>query len=61
MMSLWAPNATFTVGPATPRPGRKQIRTLLARRVAAFKPDEPLGLGHPAYKIRITVNGDRAR
>jgi ketosteroid isomerase-like protein len=58
MMSLWAPNATFTVGPGETFTGQKQIRRFwLAAPV--FQPENHWVSETPAYKIRITVNGDR--
>ena len=39
--------------------GTKEIRHAFLDESEAFKPDESLGLRHPAYKVRITVNGDR--
>jgi uncharacterized protein (TIGR02246 family) len=58
MMSLWAPNATFTVGPGQTLTGKNQIRRFwLAAPV--FQPKNHWVSETPAYKIRITVNGDR--
>jgi uncharacterized protein (TIGR02246 family) len=57
MMSLWAPDATFTVGGA-PYVGRKQIRTFFENQ-KAFQPGSHLVSDTPAYKIRITTNGDK--
>ena len=58
MMSLCAPNATFTFGP-----GRDGVREgadpeLLANG-AVFQPDNALVSDHPAYKLKVTVNGDK--
>ena len=47
MMSLWAPNATFTTVPGETATGTKEIRQLLARRVGGVQARESLGLGHP--------------
>jgi uncharacterized protein (TIGR02246 family) len=58
MMSLWAPNATFTVGPGQTLTGKQQIRSFwLDAKV--FQPENHWESDTPAYKIRITVNGDR--
>jgi ketosteroid isomerase-like protein len=57
MMRLWAPNATFTVGGKTAT-GKKQIRELWLT-TPAFQPEAKWVSDHPAYKLRVTVNGDR--
>ena len=59
MMSLWAPNATLTVGPGQTAAGSGRDPAVLAREVGAFKPETHWVSDHPAYKIEITVNGDR--
>jgi hypothetical protein len=58
MMSLWAPNATFNIGTAT-LSGAKQIRTFFATKAAPFQPQNDWVSDTPAYKIRITVNGNK--
>jgi uncharacterized protein (TIGR02246 family) len=58
MMSLWAPNATFTVGPGQTLTGKKQIRQFWLK-APVFQPKNHWVSETPAYKIRITVNGDR--
>jgi len=58
MMSLWAPNATFNIGPET-LSGAKQIRNFFATKAAPFQPQNDWVSDTPAYKIRITVNGDK--
>jgi len=58
MMSIWAPNATFNIGTAT-LSGAKQIRNFFATKAAPFQPQNHWVSDTPAYKIRITVNGDR--
>jgi ketosteroid isomerase-like protein len=58
MMSVWAPDATFTIGPST-LTGKSQIRDFFATKVAPFQPENHWVSDTPAYKIRITVNGDR--
>lgn len=57
MMSVWAPDAIFTVGGA-PYVGRAQIRKFFAHQ-KAFQPGSRLVSDTPAYKIRITSNGDK--
>jgi hypothetical protein len=58
MMSLWAPNATFTVGPGRTLTGKKQIRRFW-RESKVFQPENRWLSDTSAYKIRTTVNGDR--
>jgi ketosteroid isomerase-like protein len=58
MMSLWAPNATITVGPGQTLTGKKQIRGFWLK-APVFQPKNHWVSETPAYKIRITVNGDR--
>jgi SnoaL-like domain len=58
MMSLWAPDATFRAGPVTVT-GRKALRTFFATKAAPFQPQNHWISDTPAYKIRITVNGDK--
>jgi hypothetical protein len=58
MMSLWAPNATFTVGPGQTLTGNKQIRRFWLK-APVFQPENHWVSETPAYKIRITVNGDK--
>jgi hypothetical protein len=58
MMTLWAPNATFNIGTAT-LTGSKQIRDFFAHKAAPFQPQNHWVSDTPAYKIRITVNGDK--
>jgi uncharacterized protein (TIGR02246 family) len=58
MMSLYAPNATFTF-PGTIAVGRKQIRRFWLTKSKAFMPENRWISETPAYKVRITVNGDR--
>jgi ketosteroid isomerase-like protein len=58
MMSLWAQNATFTSGPGKTATGKAQIRKTWLKS-AAFKPDKNWVADHPAYKVRVTINGDR--
>ena len=59
MMSLWAPNATLTVGPGETAAGRDEIRQFWLEKSVAFEPTTHWISDHPAYKVRVTVNGDR--
>lgn len=59
MMSLWAPNATFTFGPGLTATGTKQIRRVFLEESKSFLPTNYWISDHPAYKVRITVSGDR--
>ena len=58
MMSLYAPNATFTF-PGSIAVGKKQIRQFWLTKSKAFMPENDWISETPAYKVRITVNGDR--
>jgi hypothetical protein len=58
MMSLWAPDATFTIGPTILK-GRGQIRHFFVHEAAPFQPANHWVSDTPAYKIRTTVNGDK--
>jgi len=58
MMSLWTENATFTYGPGQTATGTEEIRkTWLSS--TSFQPETHWVSDHPAYKLRVTVNGDR--
>ena len=59
MVSLWAPNATLTIGPGITAAGTDEIRQLWLEESAAFQPTNNWISDHPAYKVDITVNGDR--
>jgi ketosteroid isomerase-like protein len=59
MMSLWAPNASFTVGPGQTLIGKKQIRDFWLTKSVAFEPDNHWLSDTAAYKVRITASGDR--
>jgi ketosteroid isomerase-like protein len=59
MMSLWAPNATLTVGPADTAVGIGEIRDFWLEKSAAFEMQNHWISDHPAYKVEITVDGDR--
>ena len=58
MMSLYAPNATMTVGPGETAAGLDEIRRFYLEN-AVFAPENTWISDHPAYKLEITVNGDR--
>jgi ketosteroid isomerase-like protein len=58
MMSLWAPNSTFTVNSGETLTGRKEIRRFWLD-APVFQRENHWVSETPAYKIRITVNGDR--
>jgi hypothetical protein len=61
MMSLWAPNATWTLGPGKTLIGEAQIRRFWRLEAPQFQPENRnrwLPDTTP-YKIRITANGDR--
>jgi ketosteroid isomerase-like protein len=58
MMSLWTANATFTYGPGQTATGAEQIRqTWLNSK--SFQQATHWVSDHPAYRLRVTVNGDR--
>jgi SnoaL-like domain len=57
MMSLWAPRSTFTVAGKT-YSGKPAIRALLSK-AGPFQPQNDWVSETPAYKMRITVNGNR--
>lgn len=59
MMSLFAPNATMTVGAGETASGLDEIRSFWLEQAASFEPDNNWISDHPAYKLEITVNGDR--
>jgi ketosteroid isomerase-like protein len=59
MMSLFAPNATVTVGTGNTASGLDEIRQFFLEEAAFFEPENQWISDHPAYKLEITVNGDR--
>lgn len=59
MMSLYSPNATFTLGSLSTAAGREEIRKMWLEESIAFEPTTRLISDHPPYKVRITVSGDR--
>jgi ketosteroid isomerase-like protein len=58
MMSLWAPDATFTAGGRS-AVGKQEIRQFWLTQSDTFKPDNTWVSETIPYKVRITVNGDR--
>lgn len=58
MMSLWAPDATFNNGSDT-LTGKAEIRRFFETTAGPFKPENHWLSDTPAYKIRVTVNGDK--
>ena len=58
MMSLWAPNATFTVATGETLTGKDAIRRFWLD-APVFQPENQWVSETPAYKLRATVNGDR--
>jgi ketosteroid isomerase-like protein len=59
MMGLFAPNATMTVGSGETASGLDEIRQFWLTQAATFEPENHWQSDHPAYKLEITVNGDR--
>jgi ketosteroid isomerase-like protein len=57
MMTLWASDATFNIGTET-LSGSTAIRDFFAHRAGPFKPGHHWVSETPAYKTRVTVNGD---
>jgi hypothetical protein len=58
MMTLWAPDATFTAGGKT-YAGATEIRNFFAHAAAPFMPDKNWVSDTPEYKERITHSGDK--
>lgn len=59
MVSLYSPNATFTVGGGETAVGVDEIREFWLEKSPAFDPANTWISDHPAYKLKVTVNGDR--
>jgi len=59
MMSLWAPGAVFNIDQQT-LTGKAQIRHWFATENKAFMPNHHWESDTPSYKIRISLNGDKA-
>jgi ketosteroid isomerase-like protein len=58
MVGLFAENATGTFGPGKTVTGKDQIRKVWSES-EAFKPETNWLSDHPAYKLKVTVDGDR--
>ena len=58
MVELFAPNATGTFGPGKTVTGKEQIRKVWMGSVP-FAPQTHWLSDHPAYKLKVTVDGDR--
>jgi len=58
MVALFAPNATGTFGPGKTVTGKDEIRKVWLNSVA-FKPETNWLSDHPAYKLKVTIDGDR--
>jgi ketosteroid isomerase-like protein len=58
MVALFAPNATGTFGPGKTVTGKDQIRKVWLGS-KAFEPATNWLSDHPAYKLKVTVDGDR--
>lgn len=58
MMSLWAPDATFTVSGIT-YTGADAIRNFFEEKAAPFQPENHWVSDSPAYKEKVTVDGDK--
>jgi hypothetical protein len=59
MMSLWAPGAVFNIDQQT-LTGKAQIRHWFATQAGAFQPGNHWESDTPSYKLKATVNGDKA-
>ena len=59
MMSLYAPNATMTIGQGATASGLDEIRSFWLNESQTFQEQNNWVSDHPAYKLDITVNGDR--
>jgi hypothetical protein len=57
MMTIWAPDSSFTIGGETSS-GKSAVRKVLAA-AGPFQPQNHWVSDTPAYKIRTTVNGDK--
>ena len=59
MMSIWAPGAIFNIDQKT-LTGKAQIRHWFATENKAFMPGHHWESDTPTYKIRVSLNGDKA-
>jgi uncharacterized protein (TIGR02246 family) len=57
MMSLWAPDATFTVGGHT-YTGKAEIRDFFVQQAGPFQPGNHWVSDSPAYKQKVSVSGN---
>ena len=58
MVGLFAPHATGTFGPGKTVSGKKQIADVWLNSTA-WKPETHWLSDHPAYKLKVTIDGDR--
>lgn len=58
MMSLWADDATLTIGPET-LTGTSEIRNFFVEKAAPFQPENNWVSDTPVYKVRTTVSGNK--
>src|SRR4029079_16139479 len=58
LVNLFAPHATGTFGPGKTVTGKQQIRQFWLKS-GAFKPTTHWLSDHPAYKLKVTADGDR--
>ena len=58
LVGLFAPHATGTFGPGKTVTGKEQIRHVWLNSTG-WKPETHWLSDHPAYKLKVTVNGDR--
>src|ERR1700730_3119572 len=59
MMSLWAPGAVFNIDQQT-LTGKSQIRHWFVTKAGAFQPGHHWESDPPSYKLKATINGDKA-
>jgi ketosteroid isomerase-like protein len=59
MMSLWAPGAVFNIDQQT-LTGKAEIRHWFATENKAFRPNHHWESDTPTYKIRTSLNGNKA-
>jgi hypothetical protein len=59
MMSLWAPGSVFNIDQQT-LTGKAQIRRWFATESKAFQPGNLWESDTPTYKLKATVNGNKA-
>jgi ketosteroid isomerase-like protein len=58
LVGLFAPDATGTFAPGKTVTGKEQIRQVWMKSVP-FAPETKWLSDHPAYKLKVTVDGDR--